>query len=184
MDVLLDPRLRTDRCLNIAGPNISHCRDRNSHPQNVVTRPASDASCHTAQLSTKRYPHIVATVNEIATVFGSWDWESKTRSLEDKVVLWCAKALCEGNVNAITMLDDLVSLYIGQGRVREAVELEKKIIDIYIGLFGESHEYTLAVMEGLMATYGLQGRSAEREELRERLMVARIRCQGGGQHAH
>jgi hypothetical protein len=49
--------------------------------------------------------------------------------VEDKTIPSCAKALHEGNMNAMASFDGLVAFYISQAWNQEAVELEMKIVD-------------------------------------------------------
>ncbi|KAG7007820.1 hypothetical protein G7Y79_00008g024580 [Physcia stellaris] len=78
--------------------------------------------------------------------------------------------------------DNLVSIYMGQGRWEEAAELEKKAMETSKKVLGEEHSDTLTIMINLALIYRAQGRWEKAEELQLRVVEIRKR-KWGAEHS-
>jgi tetratricopeptide (TPR) repeat protein len=70
-------------------------------------------------------------------------------------------------------MSELASIYYRMGRIKEAVKLGKKVMDIRQRLLGDEHPDTLLAMSNLTMFYSQLGRIREAEELKEKVTEAR-----------
>ncbi|KAL4865102.1 hypothetical protein BDV12DRAFT_200486 [Aspergillus spectabilis] len=87
------------------------------------------------------------------------------------------------DIPALSSMADLAETYYGQGRWKEAEELEVQVQETCIRVLGPEHPDTLSSMTTLACIYGDQGRWKEAEELDVQVQEIRNRVLGP-EHPH
>ena len=75
-------------------------------------------------------------------------------------------------------MGNLASTYWNQGRLKEAEELQVRVMETTKRVLGEEHPDSLLGMSNLASTYHQQGRLKEAEELEVLVMETRKRAFG------